>query len=147
MIPWIWDLFLCVSLHQFNGDPFHQSFSMATHFMKRIELQSGSPTSIMGVSMFSFTQFFFKKYKLIFWLLLQMLDKIVNIAQLEALDHVYKEDLKRIEVQDRVGQKNVKLIMSEVGGQLRNQGLSWLEEVESVREQFRTLADDIKKEV
>ncbi len=77
-----------------------------------------------------------------------MLDKIVNIAQLEALDHVYKEDLKRIEVHDRVvGQENVKLIMSEVGGQLRNQGLSWLEEVESVREQFRTLADDIKKEV
>jgi hypothetical protein len=75
-----------------------------------------------------------------------MLDKIVNIAQLEALDHVYKEDLKRIEVQDHVGQENVKLIMSEVGGQLRNQGLSWLEEVESVREQFRTLADDIKKE-
>jgi hypothetical protein len=63
------------------------------------------------------------------------------------LDHVYKEDLKRIEVHDHVvGQENIKLIMSEVGGQLRNQGLSWLEEVESVREQFRTLADDIKKE-
>lgn len=81
------------------------------------------------------------------WLLLdKCLTKIVNIAQLKALDHVYKEDLKRIEVRDRVGQENVKLIMSEVGGQLRDQGLSWLEEVESVREQFRTLADDIKKE-
>jgi hypothetical protein len=119
---------------------------MATNFMKRIELQSRSPTSIVGVSMFSISQLFKYIYKLILWLLLQMLDKIVNIAQLEALDHVYKKDLKRIEVDDRVGQENVKLIMSEVGGQLRNQGLSWLEEVESVREQFRTLADDIKKE-
>jgi hypothetical protein len=39
---------------------------MATHFMKRIELQSPSPTSIVGVSMFSITQLFKNKIKINF---------------------------------------------------------------------------------
>jgi hypothetical protein len=75
------------SLHQFNGDPFHQSFSMATHFMKRIELQSRVTYFNCGcINVFNYPTFLKIKYKWILWLLLdKCLTKIVKYCTAQGI--------------------------------------------------------------